>query len=200
MRSMRVWMFLGGVLCLGLVLSPLVVAGQTNLEKQNRGTRVDVDRSGVHIESGAEQSGALSTEPTGAILGRGTVVRVKDLIGLKVLNPNNEDLGKVEDLVIDLPRGKIRYGVLSFGGFLGVGDKLFAIPWDDLKLQAKEMASGEMPKEHHFVLAISKDALKNAPGFAKDKWPNFADPNWSITIEKYYGEHRKAAKPAPVMR
>jgi sporulation protein YlmC with PRC-barrel domain len=199
MRSMRVWMYLGGVLCLGFILSPFVI-GESNRDKPSRSTQVDVDRSGVHIEHRSDRGEAMSAERSGAILGRGTVVRVKDLIGLKVLNPNNEDLGKVEDLVIDLPRGKIRYGVLSFGGFLGLGDKLFAIPWDDLKLQAKEMASGEMSKEHHFVLAISKEALKEAPGFSKDKWPNFADPNWSITIEKYYGVHRKASKPAPVMR
>ncbi len=82
--------------------------------------------------------------------------------GDKVINEAGEDLGKIEELMIDLQDGRIAYAVLSFGGFLGLGDKLFAIPWQALSLRVHE---------HAFVLNISKDVLKDAEGFDKDRWP-----------------------------
>ena len=72
------------------------------------------------------------------------------LIGEKVMNPHKEDLGRIEELMIDPYSGRIAYAVLSFGGFLGVGDKLFAIPWSALSLDA----AGK-----RFILNISKDLL-----------------------------------------
>ncbi len=80
----------------------------------------------------------------------------------KVVNEAGEDIGKIEELMIDLKNGRIGYVVLSFGGFLGMGNKLFAIPWQAFTLRVHE---------HTFVLNIPKDVLQNAPGFDKDKWP-----------------------------
>lgn len=97
--------------------------------------------------------------------------------GDKVVNPQGDDLGKVEDLMIDLNTGKVQYAVLSFGGFLGLGDKYFAVPME--ALQAKADA-------HEFVLATSEEKLKQAPGFDKDKWPNFADPSFDATVRPHY--------------
>jgi sporulation protein YlmC with PRC-barrel domain len=82
--------------------------------------------------------------------------------GDKVINEAGEDLGKIEELMIDLENGKVAYAVLSFGGFLGLGDKLFSIPWQALSLRVHE---------HAFVLNISQDVLKDAEGFDKDRWP-----------------------------
>jgi sporulation protein YlmC with PRC-barrel domain len=82
--------------------------------------------------------------------------------GDKVVNTAGEDLGKIEELMIDLQEGRIGYAVLSFGGFLGMSDKLFAIPWQALNLRVHE---------HAFVLDISKNVLENAEGFDKDNWP-----------------------------
>ena len=75
--------------------------------------------------------------------------------------------------------GRVLYGVLSFGGFLGMGDKLFAIPWRSLRLtdDAKE-----------FVLNVEKDRLKNATGFAKDRWPDFANEQFATSTYQYYDE------------
>lgn len=84
------------------------------------------------------------------------------LKGDKVVNTAGEDLGKLEELMIDLDNGRVGYAVLSFGGFLGMADKLFAIPWQALSLRVHE---------HAFVLDIPKDVLKNAEGFDKDRWP-----------------------------
>jgi sporulation protein YlmC with PRC-barrel domain len=105
--------------------------------------------------------------------------KATDLMGKKVINSSKENLGKLEDIVVDASSGRILYGVLSFGGFLGVGDKLFAIPWGSLELPADA-------KE--FVLNVSKDRLKNAEGFDKSNWPNFADEAWAQKTYKYYDQ------------
>ena len=83
----------------------------------------------------------------------------------------------MDHVMIDVPTGRIAYAVLSFGGFLGMGDKLFAVPWAALKLD---------PANKCFVLAASKEHLKKAPGFDKDNWPTFADEKWAVQIHTYY--------------
>ena len=102
----------------------------------------------------------------------------KTVIGSKVVNAQNEDLGKIEDLVIDARSGRIVYAVLSFGGFLGMGDKYFAIPWNAFQLDLSEKRA---------VLNVAKNVLENAPGFDKDAWPNMADSTWGASIYKHYG-------------
>jgi PRC-barrel domain len=102
----------------------------------------------------------------------------KTLIGSSVVNTQNEDLGKIEDLVLDAGAGLIAYAVLSFGGFLGLGDKYFAIPWNALHFNLTEKRA---------VLNVDKKLLENAPGFDKDNWPNMADSVWGNSIYKHYG-------------
>jgi PRC-barrel domain len=102
----------------------------------------------------------------------------KTVIGSKVVNVQNEDLGKIEDLVFDVGIGRIAYAVLSFGGFLGMGDKYFAIPWNAFRFNLTEKRA---------VLNVDKKLLENAPGFDKDNWPNLADPTWGSRIYKHFG-------------
>jgi sporulation protein YlmC with PRC-barrel domain len=116
-----------------------------------------------------------TVRPTGAIR---RVVGARDLTGDRVVNRQGEDLGKIEELMIDLGRGRIAYAVLSFGGILGLGDKLFAIPWQALSLD---------PAEKRFVLGIDKSLLDQAPGFDKNNWPDMADPAWGVQLYGYYG-------------
>ena len=99
------------------------------------------------------------------------------LVGDRVRNAQNEDLGKVEDLMIDLESGRVAYCVLSFGGFLGMGEKLFAVPWRALALDAEN---------HAFVLNVSKERLKDAPGFDKDRWPDLSDTETRSRIYGFY--------------
>jgi sporulation protein YlmC with PRC-barrel domain len=106
--------------------------------------------------------------------------RADKLNGMKVKNPEGEDLGTIEDLVIDMQSHQVRYAALSHGGFLGIGDKLFAVPIEALRLKH----AGD---DSHFVLDVDKETLKNAPGFAKDAWPDFANPTWMAGMEKHYG-------------
>lgn len=100
------------------------------------------------------------------------------LVGNDVCNPNGEDLGDIKEIMLDMSNGKVGYAVLSFGSFLGMGEKLFAVPWDALTLDTEQK---------RFVLNVEKDRLKDAPGFDKDKWPNMADPAWVNDIHAYYG-------------
>jgi hypothetical protein len=102
----------------------------------------------------------------------------KTVIGSNVVNAHNEDLGKIEDLVLDAGAGRIAYAVLSFGGFLGMGDKYFAIPWNAIHFNMKE---------NRAVLNVDKKLLENAPGFDKDNWPNMADSIWGTGIFKHSG-------------
>ncbi len=106
------------------------------------------------------------------------VMSASTLTGDGVVNEKGEDLGKIEEIMIHIDSGKIAYAVLSFGGILGIGDKLFAIPWEALSLD-------EDRKE--FILNVDKEKLDNAPGFDKDHWPDMADPNWRQQIYSYYG-------------
>ena len=93
------------------------------------------------------------------------VLKASELIGMKVQGSDGKKLGKIRDLVIG-PKGDVRYAVLDFGGFLGIGDKYFAVPWDALQ----RTANGKT-----IALDTTKRDLKKAPGFDKKHWPDFSD-------------------------
>lgn len=105
------------------------------------------------------------------------VMAADTLEGDEVRNPAGEDLGTIDHIMIDVPTGRVAYAVLSFGGFLGLGDKLFAVPWHALRLD---------PVQKCFILETTKERLKQAPGFDKDHWPTFADEQWARSIHSYY--------------
>jgi sporulation protein YlmC with PRC-barrel domain len=105
------------------------------------------------------------------------VMDAASLTGDQVVNARGEDLGKIEAIMLDVNSGHIAYAVLSFGGFLGVGGKLFAIPWAALVLDAQNK---------RFILDASRERLESAPGFDKDHWPSMADPTWATELHDYY--------------
>jgi len=113
---------------------------------------------------------------TKADTGRSTL-SATTLIGDKVVNRQGENLGKIEDLMIDPEQGRVGYAVLSFGGFMGMGDKLFAVPMQALKLSRADK---------WFVLDVDKERLKNAPGFDKNNWPDISDRSFGTTVYSYY--------------
>lgn len=106
------------------------------------------------------------------------IVKSSDVIGVKVANSQNEDLGDIHEVMLDKHDGKTRYVVLSYGGFLGMGDKLFAMPWELFSYNEGDGC---------FIIDIDKEKLKNSPGFDKDNWPNMSDTSWSKEIHDYYG-------------
>ena len=109
---------------------------------------------------------------------RPKVLSASSLAKDKVKNLNGETLGDIEDLMIDLDTGRIAYSVLSFGGVLGMGNKLFAIPWQAMSVDTEK-------KE--FLLDVKKETLQKAPGFNKNDWPDMSDPVWGASIHTHYG-------------
>lgn len=105
------------------------------------------------------------------------IMAADTLEGDKVKNRAGDDLGTIEHIMLDVPNGRIAYAVMSFGGFLGMGDKLFAIPWNALELDTED---------HAFVLDVDEERLKEAPGFDKDHWPSMADERWATNLHQYY--------------
>lgn len=125
------------------------------------------DKYGMYTGDGANGSDG----PGPALMGADT------LLGNDVYNRDDEDLGDIKEIMIDMASGKVAYAVLSFGGILGMGDKLFAVPWKALVLDTVNK---------RFTLDLAKDALSNAPGFDKDHWPSMADPAWASRVHKFY--------------
>lgn len=107
------------------------------------------------------------------------VLSASSLEGDKIKNSAGDDLGKLEDLMLDTRSGRIAYGVVSFGGFLGIGDKLFAVPWSAFQVDTSEEC---------LRLEIDKDRLEQAEGFDKDNWPDFANQAWGTKIHDFYNQ------------
>ncbi len=121
---------------------------------------------------GVPNPGGKSNGTPGAqLLSAGT------LTGEKVVNTVNDDLGKIEEIMLDVSSGRIAYAVLSFGTILGMGGKLFAIPWQALTLDTRNEC---------FILDVDKERLEKAPGFNSDHWPSMSDPKWAASIHTYY--------------
>jgi sporulation protein YlmC with PRC-barrel domain len=106
------------------------------------------------------------------------VLSASSLAGDSVRNLNGEDLGKVDEIMIDIPSGQVAYAVLSFGGVLGMGNKLFAVPWNALQVDEDEKC---------FIFDVDKSTLESAPGFDKNNWPDMADTSWGSKIYEHYG-------------
>ena len=106
------------------------------------------------------------------------VLSASTLVGGAVRNSAGEDLGKLDEIMIDLPTGRVAYAVLSFGGILKMGNKLFAVPWSALKVDEDNK---------QLLLNVEKSQLEKAPGFDKDNWPDMADVSWGTQIHTYYG-------------
>ena len=92
------------------------------------------------------------------------VLSASTMMGDSVVNNKGEDLGRIEELMLDLQNGRIAYAVLSFGGFLGMGDKLFAIPWEGMKLDADN---------HRFILNVAREKLEKAEGLRQKQLAGF---------------------------
>lgn len=105
------------------------------------------------------------------------VLSSSSLTGNDIRNAQGENLGEIKDFMLDVNTGRVAYAVVSFGGFLGIGDKLFAVPLEAMTVDTKDEC---------FVLNIDKDRLEQAPGFDKDDWPSSANAQWTQSVYEYY--------------
>jgi len=160
----------------------------TDARAQNSTEPPQVTKIRKSVSVSAETKNANETTKADDIALPGMLHRATEIAGMKVRNGANKELGTVKDTVIDVRAGQVRYVALSYGGFLGLGDKLFAVPFD--ALTHHHGVSGDA---HYFVLNIDEETLKRSPGFDQDKWPNFADPKFNSGIDTYYEKFRRPA-------
>lgn len=106
------------------------------------------------------------------------IIAVSNLTRQDVYNMQGDRLGEIMDLTINAEHGCIAYVVLSFGGFLGLGDKYFAIPWGAFSIDRDKK---------RIILNVDKEVLKDAPGFSKDDWPDMANQRWAMQVHDFYG-------------
>jgi hypothetical protein len=105
------------------------------------------------------------------------VVACSALAGELVVNRENAELGTLEHFMVDAAEGRIAYGVLSRGGVMGLGARLFAVPWQALALDAERKC---------FVLDVAPERLRQAPGFDREHWPSMADPAFMRAVEEFF--------------
>ena len=115
---------------------------------------------------------------------RPQTVSASKITQTRVINAERESLGHIEDVMIHLDRGEVAYLVLSFGGLMGtkVGDKRFAIPFDAFTVSNDN-------DDVVFILNVEKEYLRNAPGFDKSDYPDFADPAFEHQHHQYYAAY-----------
>ncbi len=126
----------------------------------------------------------LSSSTGAAIVGSGTgdgpgpdVMAADTLKNNKLFTSDHKDIGKITEIMLDVRSGRIAYAVLSSGGFLGMGGRLYAIPWSALTLDTDEKC---------FRLDVTADHVKNAPAFDKEHWPSMANESWGSSLHQYY--------------
>ena len=110
----------------------------------------------------------------------GRLIAADQVEGTHVYNPAGENLGTVEDVMIDKPSGKIAYAVVSFGGFLGIGDRHYPLPWEKLRYDTNMGG---------YVVNIDKRTLEGAPSYTDPGSAGWEDPAWSRQVYDYYGAH-----------
>jgi len=110
-------------------------------------------------------------------------MRASRIIGAGVENASGENIGEIEDMMVDTRNENVRYVVLSHGGLLGIGNKLFAYPMSMVRTKGTD--------SDKLVMNVNKEQLDNAPGFDKDKWPSFADDKYTGQVDKYYDSNSR---------
>jgi sporulation protein YlmC with PRC-barrel domain len=114
-----------------------------------------------------------------------SILKISEIMGITVENAQRDNLGEIKDVVVDPSDGSVAYAVLEAGGFLGIGEKYFAIPWRAFQTVADDDDKGDVER---LILNVDNDRLKNAPGFDKDNWPDMADSEWGRTLHTYYDQ------------
>jgi sporulation protein YlmC with PRC-barrel domain len=154
-----------------------------NTNQTNDATRNDNTRTAAKSKPGLSK---LDEKTTGA------TVRASKLIGTNLTNSNDESVGEIKDLVMDASTGKVRYVAVTYGGFLGLGSKLFAVPFE--AFHVRQNTSATTPGDYMLTLDVTKDQMKGAQGFDNDRWPDFADTNFTQELDRRYNVDRSQTR------
>lgn len=149
-----------------LLLAALVTLGYAGTAV----AQVEVKASDVEVRVGGGNKAGAHVDH---------VYRASTIVGMNIKNHDGTNLGTIRDLVVGLRTGKVQYAALSFGGILGFGEKLFAVPWHELELKITE-------NDKYFVMNMDKARLEKAPGFDANHWPNTREKGWSKSVDDFY--------------
>lgn len=108
----------------------------------------------------------------------GNLISSERVTGTSVYNHDGDKLGSVEAMMIDKQSGQVRYAVMSFGGFLGMGERYHQLPWDGLSYDTERGG---------YVVNLTREALDGAPMYSRDELDNFDYDDNSQSIDNYYG-------------
>ncbi|MDG6257425.1 MAG: PRC-barrel domain-containing protein [Methanomicrobiaceae archaeon] len=111
-------------------------------------------------------------------MGRLVVIRANDIAGSSVRNPQGDEIGSIKDVMIDINDGCIACTALSFSGFMGLGEKIYAVPWEALEYNASDNA---------FILNVPIERLEKGPCFEGETWPKTADREWLAGMYTHFG-------------
>lgn len=181
---------------LALALAATIGVGGVLLAQQNEEKPdVRIQAGDVDVEADIERQKQLERDTlreTAAREKKASVFRVSALVGMNVQNSAGKDLGEIEDITINENTGKVEYVAVSFGGFLDIGDKLFAVPWDGIHFKRV----GE-PEDDDWVamMDVTKETLEKAQGFSKDDWPEKASDAFGGTAQLRAVEREEGATP-----
>ena len=104
--------------------------------------------------------------------------RSSAVVGSTVQDLEGKDAGKIEDLLVD-SRGDVAYAIVSFGGFMGIGDRLYAVPWNAVILDRDKRT---------VHVDVRKETLERAPSFPPDRWPDPNDREWGAEVRKGWSD------------
>jgi hypothetical protein len=109
-----------------------------------------------------------------------TLISSDKVEGTAVYNRAGEKLGSIHTLMIDKTSGKVAYAVMSFGGFLGIGDRYHPLPWNVLDYETSQGG---------YVVDLDRSKLEGAPTYGTSETPNWSDRRWGQQVHDYYGTH-----------
>ena len=114
-------------------------------------------------------------------------VRASKLIGMSIQNPEGKGVGSINDLVLDADTGRVQYAAVTYGGFLGIGNKMFAVPFEAFQFRAARTDANERV----LVLDVTQAQLEGSVGFDENNWPNFADESFTQDLYRRYKVQRR---------
>lgn len=115
-------------------------------------------------------------EPTTAVTR--DQIRASSVSGTSVYNASGEKLGHIDDIVLNKRDGKATVAIMSFGGFLGIGESYHPLPWESLTYD---------PSKEGYVVNVSREQLEGAPTYLRDEEPDWNDPRYGERLAGYYG-------------
>lgn len=155
-----------------------VYSGDTAIEEQQSFDLLILDEQGLVLDDQAteEDEVEVPAEFTG-------LIQLSEFSDIDLDDANDEDLGEVEDALVNLQEGRVTYLIVDFGGFLGIGEQRVAVPWPEIEIDVS-VQDGE--EDESFTLDITEERLENAPTIDLDDWDTNVDADWDAEFREFW--------------